>query len=1597
MSIRNFNKIATVWLVILFVNMPQAVFALEGNIRFGSALSGESALLTPSLDQQPGFIRVIMPPVTPKESEQAILSRKPPTNLITSQSTMETTAFSVSSASVSAPIGQTSVSELARALRNDPYLIHEYIRNNIKYYPVWGVNKGPVGTMMDKQGTAFDQASLMVALLRESGFTASYVKGRIDLTAAHVRDWLGIDTSNACAVINLLTAGQIPIAAVTGVAAGSCPGSTTALVSIKIDHVWVKVTIGGKNYQFDPSFKSHTLKTAINLPTATGYTASNYLTAAKSGATVTPDYVQGINRSNIRNTLNTYAINLTNYLRSNKPAGELIDVLGGTVINESSHYYGGPNLYLTYSDRTVPESEFTVWNTDIPVEYRPTLRIRYRGIDRTFTSDAIYGKRLTLTYNTANQPLLKLDGVTQATGIATVAGSNADVTFDVVHSAYASPMANESFTQKIKAGGTFLIGNGWGGVSRGLVERYRTDLDEAKAAGNSDDSEIVLGSSLAVLSASWIAQSQQLGFINDRLANTNTLYHHQIGIAGYNTGAYVDLPGNLVSVVSQKADTARETAAFFNMAMHSSILESTAVEQVTGASAVSTVKLIDMASDTNKRIYDAKKSNFASIVKPNLTSCSAYMTSLQAAVDAGRRLILPSSCYMYESNTQNSWKGFGYFDFDILASGRKSIGAFISGGMLGGFSSTSQPVTEIITNTQKNTVSTNWLTNFTRNAFGDPIDMAKGHFLYTRNDITSGIGDFPMSLNFQRLYSSGMRTQAGSLGKGWTHNLAASATVGTDGFQGLGEDSALDAVKSIVEMMVSLDLLSDSAKPLDKMVIATLGQRWFGDQLIKNTVIVKQGLNGEVFTMLPDFTYNAPPGNSAKLSKTGTGGNPSYSYETVNRALLNFNSTGTIATYTLPSGLQAKFTYSGADLTKVENSLGRILTLTNASGRVTQVADGTRTIKYAYDANGNLTTFTDATAKNTTFQYDLPGRMTKLFYPSFPTVAFLTNVYDSLGRVQTQTNAHGQLYTYYFAGSRSQEVGPGNVSRVAYVNGSGKVLKEIDPLGRKTLNEYDGQSRLVKKTLPEGNSVSYGYDDAPCAAQKRCTHNISFIRVSPKSYLQAGIGGILASFHYESSFNRVRSVSDGKGEITTYTYSAQGNLLTATSGKNSSVERPVTTFGYISYTRTGFPTFYLQNSETSKITATNSVVNTTTYNTANKYVPTTTVLDSGTGKLNLTTHYTYDGFGNLTLINGPRTDVTDTTSYIYDAERRVTQTTNALGKLTRLAYDADGRNVRSATQIGSQWLVSCNTYTSTGKILKAWGPAQTALDTTCPTAAAPVPVMDYAYDVHDRLQRVTENLTSAEGGNRISETVYNADNTVASVKRAVGTALAQTYATYTYSPNGLPITVKDAKNNLTTYEYDGIDRKIKTRYPDKNTPNVSSTTDFEEYGYDKNSNVTSHRKRNGETVTLIYDNLNRLTNRNYPTSTDNVSFSYDLMHRRLSANHTNYVISYSWDNADRMVSTTAGGKTTSNQYDPAGNRTRITYPESTFYVTTTYDVLNRPTAIKELGTTNLATYAYDDLSRRTTVTRGNVSTITNYGYNTQATLSSLGHNLAGTA
>ena len=232
---------------------------------------------------------------------------------------------------------------------------------------------------------------------------------------------------------------------------------------------------------------------------------------------------------------------------------------------------------------------------------------------------------------------------------------------------------------------------------------------------------------------------------------------------------------------------------------------------------------------------------------------------------------------------------------------------------------------------------------------------------------------------------------------------------------------------------------------------------------------------------------------------------------------------------------------------------------------------------------------------------------------------------------------------------------------------------------------------------------------------------------------------------------------------------------------------------------------------------------------------------------------------------------------------------------------------------------------------------------------------DIAYDDLDRPFRSTQYLAAGDGGNRVSETAYNLDNTVQAINKAVGTALAQAYATYYYTANGNVDSVKDAKSNLTVYAYDGFDRLARTYYPLPSTPNYSNSADYEETSYDANGRATALRKRGGQSVSQSWDGLGRLTARGYPGSADNVQFAYDLRGLRTAAQLASgaHTITYAWDNAARLSSTTAGGKTLAHEYDAAGNRTRTTWPDAS-YTTTGYDALGRTSVIKENGSVSLA-------------------------------------------
>ena len=1509
----------------------------------------------------------------------------------------------------SSPISPPSIDEMARALQYNVDNIYEYVKNNIEYTPGFEGNRGALGTLLDNQGNALDQSQLMIALLRASGYEADYTYGLMTLNAQQMEDWFGFKAANTCSLLGFFQTVQIPIDQVNGSTTVDCaPTANVAVTSAKFGHVWVRVKIDGTYYVFDPSYKTYNKVTGIDLKTATAYNATTFMTNAKSGATSTTDYIQNLNRTNIRSNLTTYSNNLITYLRQNKPTATLDDVLGGKQLQEVMSFPRDTSFDTASPARTAA-STFT----DLLVSDQSVLRVLYQGIDQSFTSEFIYGKRLTVTYNTSNQPELRLDGVIYgAPGTAVTPGTSTDLTLSVIHNRNTG--LNHSFVSKIKAGGTYAIANTWGYSSRGLTSSFRSQLEKARGSGVADTTEQVKGLNLAFIGAQWTSQSSALAYMIGKMNNSYLMPYHQVGVDGYyNNLTYVDLPSSSYITASQAVTDAERTQdSYRSMSTIGhllSILESTTIQQVTKAPAASTISRLDASIAAGQKIFKATNANYNTAVKGSLTNCTTtHLNNYAGWINNGFNLILPQSCLQ----TLGSWSGNAYWAFKTNNTTGDSQWSAMIDGYSGGYGSISIPVS----NLSKNTIdleSAFARTGYTGEYFNDPLDMTKGSFLLNHEDINVGVGSYPQSLSFERSYTSDNRTSDGVLGRGWTHNLVKTLNVNTDGYQSLGEDSALDASAVLTALTVIRDLENDTTYPVDKEAIKAVAYNWLGDNLVDNTVVVQDGLNGHVFVKLTDGTYNPPPGNPNKLIKNTNG---TYTLDTLNHAKYEFTAPtatadGRITTYTEPNGLQVKFAYNtNGQLTSVSNSLGRILTINYASNRISNVTDGTRTVNYIYDtATGNLTGYKNTLAQQTTYEYDLPGRMTKYFNPSFPSTPVVTNIYDSLDRVKAQTNALGQMYLYGFAGSRSFEISP-EITKVdgttkekqvhtTYLNGNGQILWERDPLGRWRQRLYDGQSRVVKQIEPEGNSVEYVYDDATCnSAEKRCTHNVKTTKQNPKA--GSGLTAVTTSNTYDPVTNQVATSTDAKGNVTNYTYNANSTINKVQLPADNAGIRPETSYTYVSYTPTGYPALSLPATVTNKINATQSTVTTTTYNTTNKYVPSTTVVDSGTGKLNLTNTFTYDAVGNLTKVDGPRTDVTDTVTTAFNTERLATQVTDGLSKVTKNFYDADGRVVRTAAQLGTQWMVSCNTYSASGKLTRSWGPVLQAADSTCPAAASPNQVTDYAYDEVDRQSKVTEYPTATAAQNRVTQTIYNLDNTVQSIRKDVGGSLEQYYAQYVYTPNGKPQWSIDALLNGTRTNYDGFDRPASITYATAAVGSASvNPNDTETFKYDNNGNVIEQKTRSGALINSSYDKLNRLVGKTYPTeAANNITYSYDLLNRRTQSKLTNNTstVDYVYDNAGRLSSTTSGGKAIAYQYDAAGNRIRTTWPETTFFVTSSYDALNRPKDIKETGTVNLASYAYDDLSRRTTITLGNGTTTTST-YNAQNQLSGLAHALAGTA
>src|SRR5215467_4267999 len=566
----------------------------------------------------------------------------------------------VTTLSCTPPAADAEIAALARALNYDPLLIYEYIYYDIDFAPTFGSKKGALGTYLDRRGNNFDQNVLFVTLLRQSCVTANYRQGTVQMPGAMVANLLGVQ-NDVAVIANVLGNGAIPACVVATAGSCSATGGQPA-AAVQISMVWTEFTLNGTTVDLDPSLKSYTQYTPIDLATATQYTQSSFLAGVLGGSSSVPGAgsipsIKNLNRASVTSQLNGYSQNLTSYIRANFPGSSSKQLFGGRDINNANFLIslGAAGTLLTDMLQQF-ETVFTITVSDHADGSSPT-------ISKTLFGSQIGGRRLTLTYNGSNQPVLALEGTVLGTGAAT-GQANQTVSVTVQNPYPAGEVFNTvTVHPNVVVGGTYAIMLSTGEIGRDALTRHQTTAAKLIQAGNSPTSEPVFGESLAAVGTSYLAQSARAGQLVAGLGNFAMAYHEAMGIAGFNkSAAYVDFPGQLQSM---SPATASGTVADVNgltigLAIYQSTLESTAVTQLQKSQAISTVRAFDNANKDGTGFLLATPSTISSVT-PLLSGWSSSELSSISSWLAGHptgTVIIPQN----GSRTVGSFTGSGYYE-----------------------------------------------------------------------------------------------------------------------------------------------------------------------------------------------------------------------------------------------------------------------------------------------------------------------------------------------------------------------------------------------------------------------------------------------------------------------------------------------------------------------------------------------------------------------------------------------------------------------------------------------------------------------------------------------------------------------------------------------------------------------------------------------------------------------------------------------------------------------------------------------------------------------------------------------------------------------
>ncbi|MFJ5548125.1 RHS repeat-associated core domain-containing protein [Streptomyces sp. NPDC093225] len=625
---------------------------------------------------------------------------------------------------------------------------------------------------------------------------------------------------------------------------------------------------------------------------------------------------------------------------------------------------------------------------------------------------------------------------------------------------------------------------------------------------------------------------------------------------------------------------------------------------------------------------------------------------------------------------------------------------------------------------------------------------------------------------------------------------------------------------------------------------------------------------------------------------------------------------------------------SKGPVVRVDIPGGRWIKFTHdAEGRVTGARDNAgRKVTYTYDPVGRLATVTDPAGRTSTYTYDgTTNRITQA--TDARGITYLKNTYDAEGRVTRQTLTEGAAYGFTYRKNAAGRIvdtrakqPDGTVRRVEFDDSGYAVADTLaygtalarrtvltrgdhhrvdavtDPFGRRTAFTYDAHDNITSTTelagTPNARTVARtvfdGPNDLPTAVTDALGHTARLAYDDLGNLTRSTDAAGRATVFTHLPTGQVETVKDPSGTVTRFTYrDGELSAVTDAAGATSTQYRDAA----------GRPVL-LTDAAGSRTRVAYDRLNQTT---------------SVTDPLGSRTSFTYDKNGNTTALTDARGN---TTTWAYDTADRPTSATDPLGARASFVYDKAGRITEAVNRLGQK---ATSEYDALGRTTKVTEAGAGTTTTTYDAVDLPSKITDtaagtqsFTYDAHDRV-----TATTGPTG-KVTYTYDAAD-------RRTGMTAAGTTTTYTYDTSDLLTGLKTGTEPI-TFTLDKAGREKTAALPG----GITRTT-----GYDKAGQIATlaytrgtaqvgdlkyTRDARGLQTALTgslasvalpaaesgsaFDKANRLT------TFAGRSFTYDK-EGRLTADGLR---TYQWNGRDQLTGLTKGGKKSTFDYGPLGDR-----------------------------------------------------------------------------